>query len=485
MYMQAFHILLTQFIAEKHVTIYGLAKTSGVERTHIQKMKAGVRVPSDRNTVLKLAKALMLSASETTELLEAYAVAKMGPNKYYQRLFVQNIISGFGEAELKNDLLVETSTQNKLTMTRDYEHVSGSAAVHRVLKAVMEIEAAQEEPRICVLAQPDFAYLYDCIATLAPRAQIDNIIALYKQEDDSSVNYNLDVFQKLLPLFFGCPNFHPYYVHDQVSTLYSDTGFFPVVIITGDYVLRIANDYKSALLYNDEKLRSIFLEKFSQRLLGAKPILESISTEPEEFFARISSLGFGETEAIYNLMFQPCLIPYIPRQTIDNCLRKEILTPRLYEQAQEYLTRSYSKHKNFQTVFTQEGLELFLRSGRIIEIPGYMLRANPDRKQRLEIMSAFINMLEEGSSSARIAKPGRLAIPRPLLINACNKQQVIIQHFSESGGMRIFRLEEASLVNAFHDFLAYVQDSELVYSREETLAIVKKLFDKTFKNICK
>ena len=95
--MQEFHKLLTRFINEKNTTIYTLAKNTGIERSYIQKMKSGARIPGEKSTILKLAKGLMLTANESAQLVQAYSIAKMGEGKYYQRMFVQNIISSFAK----------------------------------------------------------------------------------------------------------------------------------------------------------------------------------------------------------------------------------------------------------------------------------------------------------------------------------------------------------------------------------------------------
>ena len=192
--MQEFHKLLTRFINEKNTTIYALAKNTGVERSYIQKMKSGSRIPADKKIILKLAKGLMLTANETTELVEAYSIAKMGEGKYYQRTFVQNIITSFAELQTKNSLILECNTQNNLVMHNEYEHISGVSAVHKVLKAVMEIEACKEDGCIRIIAQPSFSYIYDCISTLNNSTNIENIITLYKQDNDNSINYNLVLF---------------------------------------------------------------------------------------------------------------------------------------------------------------------------------------------------------------------------------------------------------------------------------------------------
>ena len=481
--MQEFHKLLTRFINEKNTTIYTLAKNTGIERSYIQKMKSGARVPAEKGTILKLAKGLMLTANETAELVEAYSIAKMGEGKYFQRMFVQNIISSFAEVQTQNSLILECNTQNNLVMQNEVEHITGVPAIHKVLKAIMEIEASNEDGCIKILAQPSFSYIYDCISTLNSDTRVENIIVLYKQDNDNAVNYNLDVFQKLVPLFFSCPHFHPYYVHDHVDTIFNDTTVMPLTIITSEYLLRISNDCKQALLIRDATIRQLYLASFEKKMLNAKPLFDTISAEPEQYFANVVGLMDFDAESNYNIMYQPCIVPYIPNDTVNACINTELLTPEMLGQIQEYLYNISTCHNTFQMVFTEEGLDLFLRTGKILEIPDFMLRAHPTKKQRLEIIANFIAAIEDGRAIVHLAKPNMFSIPKPIVITAYSKQHVIIHHFDESGSIHIFRLEEISLVNAFHDFLLWIQDCDLVYSQEESLEIVQNVYKKHFNNV--
>ena len=481
--MQEFHKLLTRFINEKNTTIYTLAKNTGIERSYIQKMKSGARVPAEKGTILKLAKGLMLTANETAELVEAYSIAKMGEGKYFQRMFVQNIISSFAEVQTQNSLILECNTQNNLVMQNEVEHITGVPAIHKVLKAIMEIEASNEDGCIKILAQPSFSYIYDCISTLNSNTKVENIIVLYKQDNDNAVNYNLDVFQKLVPLFFSCPHFHPYYVHDHVDTIFNDTTVMPLTIITSEYLLRISNDCKQALLIRDATIRQLYLASFEKKMLNAKPLFDTISAEPEQYFANVAGLMDFDAESNYNIMYQPCIVPYIPNDTVNACINTELLTPEMLGQIQEYLYNISTCHNTFQMVFTEEGLDLFLRTGKILEIPDFMLRAHPTKKQRLEIIANFIAAIEDGRAIVHLAKPNMFSIPKPIVITAYSKQHVIIHHFDESGSIHIFRLEEISLVNAFHDFLLWIQDCDLVYSQEESLEIVQNVYKKHFNNV--
>ena len=49
--MNPFQKLLNEYINNKDITVYALAKISGIERSFVQKIKNGSRIPTDENIV--------------------------------------------------------------------------------------------------------------------------------------------------------------------------------------------------------------------------------------------------------------------------------------------------------------------------------------------------------------------------------------------------------------------------------------------------
>lgn len=72
--MTLFADTLKKYLDTKNTTIYTISKISGVDRTMIQHMKVGKRMPANVADVTAIAKAMMLNPSETAELLRAYHI---------------------------------------------------------------------------------------------------------------------------------------------------------------------------------------------------------------------------------------------------------------------------------------------------------------------------------------------------------------------------------------------------------------------------
>lgn len=90
--MSVFSEKLHEYISRADMKIAALSKYSGVDRSFIQKMLSGQRVPSDISTINRLADALMLTPLERRSLLEAHAISRMGEEVYHRRTTVKRLL---------------------------------------------------------------------------------------------------------------------------------------------------------------------------------------------------------------------------------------------------------------------------------------------------------------------------------------------------------------------------------------------------------
>lgn len=87
--MSIFAKKLKTYIEQSGMTIYMVAQSSGVNRTLIHRMANGTRIPTQKETVSFIAKAMLLSPTDTNDLLEAYEMSKRGESAYRQLQLVK------------------------------------------------------------------------------------------------------------------------------------------------------------------------------------------------------------------------------------------------------------------------------------------------------------------------------------------------------------------------------------------------------------
>lgn len=480
--MNPFQKLLNEYIDAKDITIYALAKISGIERSFVQKIKNGSRIPTDENIVHTLSQALMLTPSETMELLKAYRITKMGEENYYRREQVKNTITSFCDTQITSCLISNNNTTQALELKENHEFVEGIANINKLVKAVLELEAQKEKGCVKIIAQPSYTFLYDCISTLdfnSKQTKIENIIVFEKQENFKSQHHNLAIFQQLVSSLFSCDNFHPYYIRDYVDTIFNDSSFLPYTIITSDYCLSIAFDLNNAIISSETKMLQLANRHFEKRLSMASPIYKFFRPAPHEYLQATAVETAGELSNLdhYNIFFQPNLNAFLPVDIMLDRINKDIITPEMQQFLVEYFQKINNHTVNVHISFTMEGLELFMETGRITEIPDFMY-SYLKPQQRLRVLKNLIADIERGHLMPRILKSISFNLAMPISITATSPQKVLIYYITKEKGLSLFYLNELNLINAFYDFLVYVQDSELVYNQYETKNILEKMLKK-------
>lgn len=487
--MNPFQKLLNEYINNKDITVYALAKISGIERSFVQKIKNGSRIPTDENIVHSLSQALMLTPSETMELLKAYRITKMGEENYYRREQVKNTITSFCDTQITSRLITNNNTTQALELKENHDFVDGMANINKLVKAVLELEAQKEKGCVKIIAQPSYTFLYDCISTLdfnSKQTKIENIIVFDKQESFKSLRHNLAIFQQLVSSLFSCDNFHPYYIRDYVDTIFNDSSFLPYTIITSDYCLSIAFDLNNAIISSEAKMLQLANRHFEKRLAMASPIYKFFRPAPHEYLQATAVETAGELGNAdhYNIFFQPNLNAFMPVDIMLDRINKDIITPEMQQFLVGYFQSINNHTVNVHISFTMEGLELFMETGRITEIPDFMY-SYLKPQQRLRVLKNLIAGIERGHFMPRILKSTSFNLAMPISITATSPQKVLIYYITKEKGLSIFFLNELNLINAFYDFLVYVQDSELVYNENETKAILQSMLDRYIERFTK
>ena len=157
-------------------------------------------------------------------------------------------------------------------------------------------------------------------------------------------------------------------------------------------------------------------------------------------------------------------------------VNKDIITPEMQQFLVQYYQSIGNHTVNVHIAFTMEGIELFMETGRITEIPDFMY-SYLKPQQRLRVLKNLIAGIDRGHFMPRILKSTSFNLAMPISITATSPQKVLIYYITKEKGLSIFFLNELNLINAFYDFLVYVQDSELVYTQSETKNILEKMLN--------
>lgn len=479
--MTIFADTLRKYLESKNTTIYNIAKTSGVDRTLIQHMKTGKRLPANASVIYAIAKALMLNLCETEELIRAYDITHMGEDNYFRREHVSKIISSFYDMNTASKLVLPKVSQDTLEMNEPLKEIVGHSNINRIVKAIIETETNKKGGHVKIMVQPEYTYIYDCLTSIdfnSNNTNVEAIIVFDKNEGHKSTIYNLNILEKLVPILFQCDVFHPYYIYENVDSLFNKNSFLPYKIITSDFVIAISYDQSKAVLYRDASMIKLLNETFQKQLNIATPICHTFHPTPAEYLASTFAPNEDlDADTIYELFYQPCFPSFCPNDILLDRLNTDIIPPEMQNVIVDYFSKIRAQYQNKHISFTLEGLNYFMETGRVTEIPDFMY-SYLTPPQRLTMLKAIVASVDDGSFTPHIIRSERLTVPSPICICAPNEHKVIIYYFSPDKGQYIFSLQELSLVQAFYDFLTYLHESPLVYSLDESKAMLHNVLEK-------
>lgn len=156
------------------------------------------------------------------------------------------------------------------------------------------------------------------------------------------------------------------------------------------------------------------------------------------------------------------------------CMRKDIPNfPVIFDRAKSCL----SQYRNFMlktSIFTERGLDNFLTTGRIIEIPEIAYNPIPP-KYRIKILNELCkSAINLKHSSLHLIREDKLHLPKNL--RYCGTGQIndfFLLLSDEKNSHSVFKLNECGFAKPFYDFATSLVDSEIVYSNEETIKIIQ------------
>lgn len=148
--MSIFSQLLQEHFQDKKVKIYQIAQLSNIERTLLQKILTGSRKPSSEEQVTRLAQALMLTASETKELKNAYQILHMGEENWSRRSAVWKLVQSFHINDSPFDMGFAPDVS--FALQEDNTVVHGSINVKRALYSILLQESCNPQGDISIVS---------------------------------------------------------------------------------------------------------------------------------------------------------------------------------------------------------------------------------------------------------------------------------------------------------------------------------------------
>lgn len=478
--MSEFSDLFKKLIQDKDINVYSMVQYCNTDRSTMYKYISGKRKLKDFTTFKKISDFMRLSPQEYQEFLEAYHISNMGKYTYYCRKNVESFILNFPE----NLLPAKPSTEHYSPLP-DYTQkgfcfsLNNQLEINSYLYWMIHQETSVPHGRLGLLLQPDYDFLFQLLSSIKPSpapVRIEHIFCLNtsNQITDSKKLRVLFYLEKIIPLFFAGLDYHPYYFYDDINAHFYNLNTFPCLILTSACALMCSSDFKQGILYLEPKLLSFLWKIYEDIKKKTSPLFHIVTSVLDEC-NNLGNMGWGLTPS-YEIQAEPCLVPYITPSILEHVVYQEIPgRDGLLENIKSFIKTSRERipNPNMNTFHTCHGIERFLKTGRLQEIPKdiYAPFSMAERVQMLESILPYIH-----TGMYHILK-GPLENLAPNLHLSFTRYNGYILFSNHKGENIYLIIEESSILSAFMDYVSNLDEDD-IYTPEETAFYLHGLIKK-------
>ena len=478
--MSLFSEQLRGLIQERGLKIYAFAAECGTDRTLIHKILKGDRLPADRSVVEKFASVLLLDPQETERLIRNYRIAKMGEGVYARRRAVSEFFANIDPPPAGGGVPIPQTQPLRLPSGGT---VYGKLEVNRLIETVLEDEAARRNGRIQVLAQPEHAFLMEQLALVGIRREglcIQHIICLENSLKERSSVYNLNCLRRIMPVIAAGCQYSPRYYYDSVGSHFGNTCVMPYLILTSRLAVTLSADGSCAAVFDAPDYRELYRRIFDGLLEKSFPLTRVFHTPAEQmgYYMRLCA-DFEYIE--YDFMPDPCILFFADRSMLRRSISPALTAdPAFLKAGPAYVKGALgiNRMQHIRSIyFSQEGLEDFLATGRITEVPEecYSPLSFSDRYL---LLRRLYKAALKGDYHPVLVDSKKIKIPKNLCSYFFHGGAVCFVYTAPGRNFTAFSVAEKSIFYAFQDFFSYLPESGDTFSEEETLSILKSVLER-------
>lgn len=474
--MSKFSDKCKELLTENGYNVYRLSQTASLERTTLQRMVTGKRLPG-QEFVENFCRALRISLLEEKEVMELYKMESMGETAYLNQKTILQLfqnLSDFEKESFENHRnIIDHGNLELLSSTSSHTYDTEMLLQFILKKSFLEEEA----PVICTNIPGTSTLLSHYLMLLVPQYQKDIAVRhlIYFQTSMSSAHENLETLNQILPLCFSKSiNYEPYYYYSKLSKTDQPNMLFPFYIITKQYVLQLSGNLQKGLLHSDPEFVKEYTKEFDRCLRQSVPLLQQSNNLDEAM--RLYLQCNDMPKVITTMESAPCDSDLISPSHFVSLVNEHI--PEY-----SYLLDSYGAFLNivYQTrrkgFITESGLRHYCEHGTTSGTSSVLFPPF-NQQDRLYSLKHYIDTYED---SEKHLLNHRFTFPASLYIELRDRRILHLIHITAKNDISFVTIQESSICDAFAEFFELLAESEYVFSDEQFKTILHKLLNKAEK----
>jgi len=474
--MSKFSEKCKQLLSENGSNVYRISKSASLERTALQRMVTGKRLPS-QDIVKSFCQALRISFSEEQELMELYKMELIGLSAYKNQKCIFRLFEHLTELEKMNAQASRNVIDNSdlvLVSPVSNHSYDTELLLHFIFKKVFQ----SENDSVIYTNLPGTNKLLSHHLSLLSSTPISKVIIKHLILFHSNVAdtfENLEILNQVLPLcFLDGIAYEPYYYYSKFSVNDQENLLFPYYIITPEYVLQLSCNFKRGILHSDSSIVQQYIDEFKRSLTHAFPLIYKPDTLDNAMTRYSASTPPRE---IFSLESAPCDSDLFSQELFGKLASKHFSSNLpLLEQYTSLVSRLLCGPKRTQ-FFTRQGFEKFSKHG-IGSGTSQMIFPPLEENERLEALQYFSDTYE---NSIKHMLNDDFVFPQSLYLELRDNCALHFIHLGDKEHVSFISITENSICNAFLEFFQILEKSEYLYPEEELKSLLSETIN-TFKN---
>lgn len=481
--MTQFSKRISELIDESGETIQSLAEMGRINRTTLQRIKSGERLPTKR-VFDNLLKSLRLSSVEAEELQTLLEISQVGERIYYNRQKIIELIAIIYELTTYqipfSKEIKQAPRENMTTLSQEQiQIVTGQRPVLAMIENSIDRELFVKDSPHLKLAIPShfeqvYHYIFGQMLGNRKHLSLQDVQSFPETGDQTAADPGLGALKTLIGLsLLDNVTYHSNYYYQSPGDNQEINVLFPYFILTSEDVVTISRDFSRAVRYHDPELYHFYQQGFVTILQQTEPFIE----ESRDLFAIYSLDNTYRIRQVVEPL--PCFAYYASHQMVADKVRKDL---PFYEPLVAATNRFYDYFKQENramiNVFSLKNLETFMEDGNMY-FPEEICEPF-SAAERLMLIKQVRDDIEADNRKTYAFDEEKIVLNSAVeFINEATLVHFILHYKNAHNQVfKTIKLKEANIVAAFDDFFRSLPGSDYVLPKEVTVAAIDGLIGK-------
>lgn len=476
--MSRFSEKCKEILKENGTNVYQLAIHASLERTTLQRMVTGKRLPP-LGFLKSFCQALRLSKFEEEELFELYRIESMGEDAYRNEQSILHLLSHLRKLEEKdsfyNTKITSIQYQNMDLLSNTSSNIYDTELL---MQYILKKEFSNNTEGFIYTNLPgtyeSFLHSLELFyRQFQKKLCVHHLI--HFQINSSLSSENLDMMHSVLLLYISNKlDYQVFYYYSRLNKNDILYMCFPYYIITSRHVLLMSSDFKMGIILSEKDIIKQYIHTFRKNCSLAAPLFQKISNLQ-------GSMSIYKTDSIpsksdiHYFHYQPCYVDLVGEQGIMERIKNFL--PEFYEIGKQ-LVQSIIFKSNFPNLcfFSEQGVKEFCRTGKYYGQIGTFFPPLTV-EERIKALKYF-QSAPTFHNNRMIKESCSISFPKHLYFELLGTTSLQIIRIENLEIMDFITIEESSICEAFYHFFQTLQSSKYVYSAEETYSFISQCIDK-------